>query len=71
MIGARVNGDDVVLCVADQGPGIPEDEQALIFDKFYRGGKEQNLKGTGADCDHMKIIDAHGQSQLKSQPEKP
>ena len=39
----------IVLIVADQGPGIPEDEKSKIFDRFYRIGNEQvrKTKGTG------------------------
>ena len=35
-IGGRVEGEHVVMTVADQGPGIPEIEQARIFDRFYQ-----------------------------------
>jgi len=37
------------LAVTDFGPGIPEAEKPLIFDKFYRMGDEQtrSSKGTG------------------------
>ncbi len=37
------------LVVADNGPGIPDDEKMLIFDKFYRVGDERvrKAKGTG------------------------
>ncbi|MES2416979.1 MAG: HAMP domain-containing sensor histidine kinase [Bacteroidota bacterium] len=37
------------LVVSDKGPGIPDDEKMLIFDKFYRVGDEnvRNSKGTG------------------------
>ncbi|HYO61777.1 MAG TPA: histidine kinase dimerization/phospho-acceptor domain-containing protein, partial [Actinomycetota bacterium] len=35
-IGGRVEGDHVVMSVADEGPGIPEFEQARIFDRFYQ-----------------------------------
>ncbi|RZK82489.1 MAG: two-component sensor histidine kinase [Pedobacter sp.] len=37
------------LAVSDKGPGIPDDEKMLIFDKFYRVGDEnvRKSKGTG------------------------
>ena len=37
------------LQVEDEGPGIPKEEQALIFQKFHRGGSEETrgAKGTG------------------------
>lgn len=37
------------LRVSDKGPGIPDDEKMLIFDKFYRVGDEnvRKSKGTG------------------------
>ena len=35
-IGGRVDGDYVVMSVADEGPGIPDIEQARIFDRFYQ-----------------------------------
>lgn len=43
------NGGKPFLTVSDKGPGIPDDEKMLIFDKFYRVGDEnvRKSKGTG------------------------
>jgi len=61
-ISARSSEGRVMICVADQGRGIAEEEQSRIFDKFYRGKGEQNLKGTGMGLAIAReIIDAHGE----------
>jgi two-component system sensor histidine kinase KdpD len=69
-IGARVNEGNVVIYVTDRGPGIPQEEQSRIFDKFYRGTKEQNLKSTGMGLAIAReIVRAHGQEiQVSSKP---
>jgi two-component system, OmpR family, sensor histidine kinase KdpD len=48
--------------VADQGPGIEEEEIDHIFEKFYRGKNErQRVKGTGMGLPIAKtIVEAHG-----------
>jgi PAS domain S-box-containing protein len=42
-------GDEVVLSVADQGMGIPEEDQPRLFTKFFRSGlaRESGIRGTG------------------------
>src|SRR5690606_26558290 len=46
---ARRTGDGVELAVRDDGLGLPPDEAAMIFEKFYRAGDElrRTTPGTG------------------------
>jgi two-component system, OmpR family, sensor histidine kinase KdpD len=69
-IGARMSEGHAIIYVADHGPGISEEEQARIFDKFYRGPKEQHLKGTGMGLAIAReIIHAHGEEiRVASKP---
>lgn len=47
--GSRGAGDDLVIEVADEGPGIPAAERKKIFHAFYKGRPPQgrHLEGTG------------------------
>ena len=48
-ITARSEGSSVRFDVTDRGPGIPPDDQARIFDQFYRTGQSvaDDVPGTG------------------------
>ncbi len=39
--------DAVVLVVDDHGPGIPENEREIVFDRFGRGAQGEQKKSTG------------------------
>jgi two-component system sensor histidine kinase KdpD len=56
------DGANLELSVADQGVGIDDMEQALIFDKFYRGKNQRyRVQGTGMGLAIVKaIVEAHG-----------
>ncbi len=38
---------NTVIEIQDQGPGIPDDEIALVFEPFYRSRKTDKVKGSG------------------------
>ena len=61
-ISAEAKGAFVITNVADRGPGIDSFEQALIFDKFYRGEKQRYAAaGTGMGLAICKVlVEAHG-----------
>ncbi len=56
-------GDFVEIRVADRGPGIPADEQSMIFEPFFRGRRAiaDQVHGTGLGLNLVrKIVEAHG-----------
>lgn len=55
-------GEAVVVCVEDNGPGIPLEEQKMVFDKFYRGKASANqVPGTGLGLAISKsVVEKHG-----------
>lgn len=63
---------DLYIDVIDRGPGIPPEEQELIFKKFVRGSraKEQQIPGTGlglATCNVLARL-MNGQVSVESTP---
>ena len=47
-VRAEEDGPDVVVSVTDRGTGIPLDEQALVFDRFYQSPSNlPSQRGTG------------------------
>lgn len=55
-------GEAVVICVEDNGPGIPLEEQKMVFEKFFRGKASANqVPGTGLGLAISKsVIEKHG-----------
>jgi two-component system, OmpR family, sensor histidine kinase KdpD len=56
-VTAEVKSGRLVISVADRGMGIDSLEQTLIFDKFYRGGRQRyTAPGTGMGLAIAKVI---------------
>ena len=62
-IAAERTRDYLRVSITDQGSGIDEVEQSLIFEKFYRGRGHRTVQGTGMGLAIVKaIVEAHGGS---------
>ena len=55
----------VKCSVVDSGPGIPADEAAKIFDKFYQveQSNKQKAKGTGLGFGHIQGVSGYARGQ--------
>ena len=73
-VSLRRDGDWIVVSVADQGIGIPRDEQRKIFDRFHRvsTGLVHDVKGSGLGLAIVRhIVEAHrGRVTVESRPDE-
>jgi signal transduction histidine kinase len=47
-VRAGREGNDVVIEVSDEGPGVPDEMRAQIFDRFVRGNGDRGTPGSGS-----------------------
>ncbi len=62
-MSVNVEGEQMVISVADRGPGIPPSDLERVFDKFYRvlGHTAERTTGSGLGLAVCKgLVEAHG-----------
>lgn len=68
----RVDGDDAVLEVIDDGPGIDPEVRDRLFERFARGdqarGRESGSTGLGLSIAHAIVAAHHGDIAVRSRP---
>lgn len=69
-IQLKQNNDEVIVCVSDAGIGIAAEDQAHIFERFYKADKSRNRMSGGSGLGLSivkKIIEMHdGSIQVES-----
>ena len=70
-VAAQAGETEITISVSDLGQGIPEADQARIFDRFFRGVKDRHhMQGTGMGLTAVReIVRAHGgEIKVRSNP---
>jgi signal transduction histidine kinase len=72
-VQARRTEHGVVIEVLDEGPGIPDDERARVFERFYRADAARAVGDGGAGLGlaiARWIVDLHG-GDIHPEPRQP
>ncbi len=71
MVSAGVDGDRVVLTVADNGPGIPEGDRAHVIERFVRLEQSRSLPGSGLGLSLASAVVRMHRGELKLEDNAP
>lgn len=66
-----IEGEEIYVCVDDAGPGIPPEARRRVFERFYRGHKKNEVRGSGIGLSLVRhIAHAHeGRAFVETSPE--
>jgi two-component system NtrC family sensor kinase len=59
-VSTAVDGDTVVICVRDNGCGIPADNLSKLYDPFFTTKEVGRGTGQGLAITHSIVVDKHG-----------
>jgi two-component system sensor histidine kinase KdpD len=59
-ISAEAGADQIIVSVADEGPGLPPGEEKRVFEKFHRAVPEGTQSGSARLSIAKAILQAHG-----------
>ena len=60
-VGTEIDGEDYIISVADEGPGVAEKSREAIFDRFESRSPDGKRKGTGLGLSIVRsFVQLHG-----------
>ena len=57
---AIAEGDQAVICVSDNGCGVPEENLSKLYDPFFTTKEVGRGTGQGLAISHSIVVDKHG-----------
>jgi PAS domain S-box-containing protein len=60
LIRAAAEGDQAVICVSDNGCGVPEENLSKLYDPFFTTKEVGRGTGQGLAISHSIVVDKHG-----------
>ncbi|PWI45173.1 HAMP domain-containing sensor histidine kinase [Streptomyces sp. ICBB 8177] len=70
-VTVAVDGDTLAVTVADEGPGLTDDELCRIGDRFWRSTRHQNVDGSGLGLSIARVLLAQGGGSIAYAPNVP
>jgi signal transduction histidine kinase len=67
-LGVALRGGRVTLTVEDSGPGIPEDQRELVFDRFHRADDRPGGTGLGLAIADVVVRNSGGTWSVGASP---
>jgi Signal transduction histidine kinase len=69
-VSGRREGAQVLVSVADNGGGVPDDELPRLFERFFRGDRTRTTRGTGLGLAIVKhiVTSAGGEVEARRGP---
>lgn len=70
-LALRLEATTIVVEIADDGPGIPDEERARVFDPFYRLDRNRTTPGSGLGLALVKAIAEHHDATIVLSANRP
>lgn len=69
-VSGRREGGHVLVSIADNGSGVPDDELPRLFERFFRGDRTRTTRGTGLGLAIVKhiVTSAGGEVETRRGP---